>query len=234
MNRATTSVFWRRFRLMSLVLLVVAVSTACGKQQMYASVQFDDIALPTGKLQQYGLGFITPSTITGREQDIQSLAFIFARVMEEQRPDIRVVRLPETLSAVNQAGLADDYKEMYVDYSDTGIFKFESLRQVGEVTGVRYLAQLKLSSFKQASKGRFSFLGLRVFQTKEANVRMFFQIWDSHLGSIVWEGTEELNYAWDTASEKPVTFQLAVGEIARNLISKLPADNAATTDLAQP
>jgi hypothetical protein len=35
-----------------------------------------------------------------------------------------------------------------------------------------------------------------------------------------------VNYAWDTTSEKPVTFQLIVEEIARNLVSKLPADTS--------
>ena len=207
--------------------VILALGGGCSTQQMHSTVQYDEIALPPNELETHGLGFITPSTITGREQDIQGLAFIFARTLEEQRPDIRVVSLPQTLSAINREGLADEYKQMYVDYSDTGIFKRESLRKVGEVTGVHYLAQLKLSSFNQSSKGRFSFLGLRLIQTKEASVRLFFQIWNSQSGAIVWEGTEELNYAWDTSKEKPVTFQLVVGEIARNLISKLPGGEPA-------
>jgi hypothetical protein len=111
---------------------------------------------------------------------------------------------------------------MYFDYSDTGIFKKDALHRVGEVTDARYLAQLKLASFTQNAKGRFSILGIRMIQTQEANIRLFFQIWDSKQGAIVWEGTEELNYAWDTTREKPVSFQLVVEEIARNLISKLP------------
>lgn len=208
--------------LLSLLLPLLALNTGCATDQIHAKVQYEEISLAAGDLASHGLGFITPSTVTGQEQDIQSLAFIFARVLKEDRPDIRVVGLPEALSAINRAGLADEYKQMYIDYSDTGIFKQGSLRKVGEVTGVRYLAQLKLASFSQNSKGRFSFLGLRLMQTKEANIRLFLQIWNSETGAIAWEGTEELNYAWDTSSEKPVTFQLVVEEIARNLISKLP------------
>jgi hypothetical protein len=104
---------------------------------------------------------------------------------------------------------------------------------VGKSTGARYLAQLKLSSFSQNSKGRLSLLGLRLVQTQEANIRLFFQIWNSELGTIVWEGAEELNYAWDTTRENPVTFQLVVEEIARNLITKLPnaeADRVSDTN----
>jgi hypothetical protein len=197
------------------------LSYGCANQ-IQSTVQFEEISLAPDGLPSGGLAFITPSTVTGREQDIQSLAFIFASVFERQRPDIRVISLPETLSAVNAAGLTDDYKKMYFDYSDTGIFKKDALHRVGEVTDARYLAQLKLASFTQNAKGRFSILGIRMIQTQEANIRLFFQIWDSKQGAIVWEGTEELNYAWDTTREKPVSFQLVVEEIARNLISKLP------------
>ena len=212
----------RWLRLAALAVLVPLLSAGCATDQVHSSVQYEAISLGANDLESHGLGFITPSTVTGQEQDVQNLAFVFARMLEKERPDIRVVSLPEALSAVNQAGLADEYKQMYVDYSDTGIFKKNSLQRVGDVIGARYLAQLKLSSFNQNSRGRFNFLGLRLMQTKTANIRLFLQIWDSDSGAIVWEGAEEMNYAWDTASEKPVTFQLIVEEIARNLVNKLP------------
>jgi len=203
-------------------LALAVLLAACGGNQIHSSADYRDIGLDQGGLETHGLAFITPSTITGREEDKQMLAFVFYEVLTEERPKIRVVSLPETLSAVNRAGMADEYKQMYVDYRDTGIFKRDSLEKTGDATGVRYLVQLKLASFTQNSQGRFNLLGLRLFQTKEANIRVFFQIWDSDNGAIVWEGTEELNYARDTGSEKPVTFKLVVEELARNQIGKLP------------
>ncbi|HHH44223.1 MAG TPA: hypothetical protein ENK49_08800 [Gammaproteobacteria bacterium] len=219
----------QRLQMAALAAITLFLSAGCATDQVHSSVQFDAISLAADDLETWGLGFITPSTVTGQEQDVQNLAFVFARVLEKERPDIHVVSLPEALSSVNRAGLADEYKQMYVDYSDTGIFKKDALHRVGEVIGARYLAQLKLSSFNQNSRGRFSFLGLRLMQTKAANIRLFLQIWDSDSGAIVWEGAEEMNYAWDTSSEKPVTFQLIVEEIARNLVNKLPGapDNPA-------
>ena len=210
--------------LVSLLTLLFVMNTGCARHQVHASVEFENIALTADDLETYGLGFITPSTVTGREQDIQSLAFIFARVLEEDRTEIYVVGLPETLSAINQADLADEYKQMYIDYSDTGIFKQPSLKKVGYVAGVRFLAQLKLSGFEQGSKGRFGMLGWRMVQTKQANIRLFLQVWDSENGAIVWEGTEELIYSNDSFSERPITFQLVVEEVARNLLSKLPQE----------
>jgi len=207
---------------MGVFVLLVGMSGSCANHQVHSTFQYEDISLPADGLQAHGLGFVTPSTVTGQEQDVQSLAFVFASIFKTKRPDVPLVSLPEVLTAINQAGLADQYKQMYVDYRDTGIFERNTLRKVGRATGVRYLAQLKLASFARNSKGRFSVFGLRIVQTKEANIRLFFQVWDSEVGAIVWEGTEELNYAWDTTREKPVTFRLVVDEIARNLIAKLP------------
>lgn len=206
-----------------LVLLACSVLLAgCSTSQIHSAAHHSDLSLEKGDLETRGLAFLTPSTVTGQEEDRQTLAFIFAEVIREDRPEIPVVSLPETLSAINTNGFAVDYKNMYDDYRYTGIFKREILALVGEVTNARYLVQLQLADFSQKSKGRFSFLGLRVFQTQEANIRLFCQIWDSTDGSIVWEGTEEVNYAWDTGAEKPVTFRVIVKETARNLLGHLP------------
>lgn len=204
------------------MLLLAGLLSGCAGDQVHSTVHFSDISLGEGDLEAHGLAFITPSTVTGQEEDKQTLAFIFAEVMNEARPDIDIVSLPHTLSAINKAGMADNYKHMYVDYGDTGIFRHDILKEIGRTTGARYLAQLKLSNFGQHSKGRFSVLGFRLIQTKEASIRLFFQIWDSRDGSIVWEGTEEVTYAWDSSSEEPVTFRVIVEETARNLISHLP------------
>jgi hypothetical protein len=204
------------------VMLVASLVCACASDQIHSTAHQSNISLKKGDLENHGLAFITPSTVTGQEEDKQTLAFIFAEVIKEVRPGIPVMSLPATLSAINKSGIADNYKKMYADYGDTGIFRYDTLKEIGRITGARYLGQLKLSSFSQLSKGRFSALGLRLIQTQEANIRMFFQIWDSTDGSIVWEGTEEVTYSWDSSSEQPVTFRKIVEKAAHNLISQLP------------
>jgi hypothetical protein len=215
--RIQYSIWWLVIAFISTSLL-----SGCAKNQIHSTAHHTAISLNNGDLETYGLAFITPSTVTGQEEDKQTLAFIFSEVINEKRPDIKIVSLPHTLSAINKAGFTDNYKAMYVDYADTGIFRQDILKAVGKVTEVRYLAQLKLSNFSQHSNGRFSVFGLRLVQTKEANIRMFVQIWDSVDGSIVWEGTEEVNYAWDSSSAEPVTFRIIVEQTAQNLISLLP------------
>lgn len=179
-------------------------------------------SLEPGGLAKYRLAFVTPSSVTGQEQDRQSLALIFSETLHAQRPEIPITSLSETLGLVNRAGLADDYRKMLDDYRDTGIFSRTPLEKIGRAVGARYLAQLKLAGFSQDSYERFSLFGFRLFQTLHANIRMYLQIWDSETGTIVWEGTEEMNYAYDSSATRPVTFRTVVEEGARQLIARLP------------
>lgn len=194
----------------------------CFAVQVHPTQQERLISLKPGELAASGLAFITPSTATGQEEEKQAVALIFAEVFRQQRPEVRVVGLAEALNAINRAGLADAYKQMYNDYRDTGLFKREILGAIGKVTGARYIAQIKLQGFGQGAKERFGALGLRIVETRFANVRLFFQIWDSRDGTIAWEGMQEMLFARDRVSEEPITFRMAIEHTARDLISKLP------------
>ncbi|MGZ6237490.1 MAG: hypothetical protein ACXWMJ_09260 [Syntrophales bacterium] len=206
------------------LMLVVALGTlsACVMPQVYNTSQERVISLKAGDLSTYGLAFITPSSVTGQEEEKQGVAFTFAEVMKKERAAIRCLTLPETLTAINQAGLSEDYKRMYAEYRDTGIFSRDILKKVGEATKTRYVAQIKLMSFSQGQDGRFSAFGLRLVDTRYANLRLFFQIWNTADGSIAWEGAQEIRYARDTMTEASVT-QKTIAEIAaRDIIAKLP------------
>jgi len=203
-------------------LFAAGTLAGCVSPQVHSTIQHRAISLKPGDLRTHGVAFITPSTVTGQEEDKQTLALVFAAVVIEELPAVPCLTLPETLGAINKAGLAEAYKQMYEDYRDTGIFARDILRKIGKVAGTRYLAQLKLAGFSQDSQGRWGLMGVRVLQTKQTSIRLFFQIWDSADGTIAWEGVQELNYAYDTAAEKPVTFKTVVEQTARNLISRLP------------
>ncbi len=195
---------------------------ACSAPTVYTSLQHRSINLNPGDLQHGGIAFITPSSITGREEDRQSLALSFVSILLSEHKDIRVVTLAETLSAINRANLTAEYNAMFDEYQDTGIFQQQTLRKIGEVTGVRYLAQLKLAGFRQETAGRLGVLGLRLIETKRANLRIFLQIWDSQEGSIVWEGLEELNLSTDTFTENTISFNDIARQSARELLEHIP------------
>ncbi|MBI4205666.1 MAG: hypothetical protein HY527_11630 [Betaproteobacteria bacterium] len=204
------------------VLILALGLSGCFTAQIFPTSQERDISLRSGDLAASGIAFITPSSATGQEEEKQALAMIFAEVFKQQRPGVRVVGLPESLNAINKAALADVYKQMYHDYRDTGLFKRDILKQVGAVTGARYIAQIKLQGFEQGAKERFGAFGFRIVETTFASIRIFLQIWDSHDGTIAWEGMQEMHYAKDRITDKPVTLHSAAERTARDLIAKLP------------
>lgn len=201
-----------------LVLLAGCASTL----QTYSSPEHQTFDLDRQRLTEGGIAFLTPSTITGHEEDKQVLAHVFADAMRSDRPDVRLVPLPATISAVNRAGLAMAYRTMYDDHRETGVFDAAAMRQVAKATGVRYLAQLKLAGLSQGARGRLSLLGLSLLQTHYANLRVFLQVWDSHDGSIAWEGTDEVTFAIDSQRERPFTVRAVAARAARNLAARLP------------
>lgn len=204
--------------------LFSALLSGCG--QVYSQIRPEtlhkDFQLDPVALKEQGIAFLTPATVTGQEQDRQALALIVADTLKSLRPEIRVVTLPETLSAINRNGMAKDYRQMFDDYRESGMFPREVLRRLGEASKARYLIQVKLSSFSRDMRERFNLGGLRLLQTQYANVRLYLQIWDSENGSIVWEALEELQYAFDSGAEQLVTFRVVAEEAARQMIRELP------------
>lgn len=205
----------------SLAVLCLALA-GCSTTQIYPTLQEQRISLRAGDLEAAGLAFITPSTVTGQEQEKQAVALSFADTMQRVRPAVRVTTLAETLGAVNKAGLADAYRKMYDDYRDTGLFDGAVLKRVGAATGARYIAQLKLQRFEQGAKDRFGLFGMRIVETKFAHLRLFLQVWDSTEGSIAWEGVLELRIAQDTTTEEPVMQRTILERTARDLVARLP------------
>jgi hypothetical protein len=196
--------------------------SGCTTVQVLPSSSTRTINLGSGQLEAHGIAFITPSTTTGREEEKQAIAHVFGEAIKRDRASVRVVALPETLSAVNKANLAEPYKRMYEEQRDTGLFQRSMLQRVGELTGSRYIAQLQLQEFSEGAKERFGIFGLRIVETRYARTRIFLTIWNSTDGSIAWEGMEELTYAHERISEEPVTFRKAVDQAAKHLIARLP------------
>jgi hypothetical protein len=179
-------------------------------------------SLKPGELASAGIAFVTPTTVTGQEEDKLPLALAFAQAFVAARPGTRVLSLTETLSSVNRGGLAERYQRMIVDYRDSRLLDRDALAQVGNATGVRYVAVVNMAAFQQVYHDRFGLFGLRVLQTKQANIRLTIQIWDSRDGSVAWEGSQELHMSDETAAEDAVSFGAVVQTAAERLIAQIP------------
>jgi hypothetical protein len=204
------------------VLVVLAIGGCSLSPLRYPTSSERSLTLRKGDLEAAGIAFITPSSVTGQEQERQAVALTFADVIAAARPAVKVVTLADTLSAVNRAGLADGYRRMYEDYRNTGLLPGDVLRSLASATGARYIAQLNLQGFAQNSKNRLGILGLRIIDTQIGDLRVYFQIWDSRDGSIAWEGMEELRIAMETTREQPIMLRTLLEHSARDLIAKVP------------
>lgn len=223
---------WHRLLASPQAMLAIGLTllvTACAspKQEtkpVTPTTQVLTINLQPQDLRTGGIAFITPSSVTGQEEDRQALALGFTEVLKNLRPDLRVVPLPQTLSVINRMGLTREYRQMFEDYRSAGIFDRETLQKVGQATGVRYLAQLKLAAFRQESRERWGFLGVRMVETKSSTIRLFLQVWDTSDGSVAWEGSQESIVSQESMAEEYVSMKRIVEESARNLVARLPKD----------
>lgn len=203
-------------------LMVMLLLSGCATNQLHPTTQVLAINLEPQVLKATGIAFITPTSVTGQEEDKQALALAFTETLKLARPNLLIVPLPATLSAINRAGLAGEYRQMFEDYRLTGVFNRETLQKVSRVTGVRYLAQLKLSAFRQESKNRWGTLGIRMLETKSTYLRLYLQIWDGENGSVAWEGAQELTSSQESLQEDAVSFRTVVEQSANELIASLP------------
>jgi heme-degrading monooxygenase HmoA len=219
----------RKYGSTLLVIGIALLLSACANQRLQTKTQQSIpttqvlvVDLKVEDLRAGGIAFITPSSITGQEEDKQALALAFTEIIVKERPDLGIISLPQTLSAVNRQGLTREYRQMFEDYRLTGIFDREILQKVANVTKTRYLAQLKLGAFRQESKNRFGMLGIRVLETKTSTIRLFLQIWDSQDGSVAWEGAQESTVSHESMAEEYVSMKSIVQESARDLVAHLP------------
>jgi len=87
-----------RHKLPTLALAALLLALAgCAGTQVYPSLQEQPISLRPGELEAGGVAFITPSTVTGQEQEKQAVALTFSDVLKSERKNLRVVTLAETL-----------------------------------------------------------------------------------------------------------------------------------------
>jgi hypothetical protein len=141
-----------------------------------------------------------------------------------------VMPLSAMLSAINTSGLAGRYARMLSDYEATGILERDTMRQIAEAAGVRYLAKFNLGDFQQSRDKRLSIAGIRMFDTSRAIIRVHLEIWDGLTGEIAWQGNEELVYAREGVKEKPVSFSQVARMSADHLVLRVGESGSSVSD----
>lgn len=201
--------------------LITGLSGCGGSEPTRSASKVSAPLLTPGLLTEHGLGFLTPTAASSREEDRHALALVFGSVFAELRPEVRIVPLAQTLGAVNRAGMLRQYQRMYEGYAAAGVLERDTLAKLRGVTGVRYFCLLQLGEFSQPTPALQVF-PLPARNSPPAHIRLFVQIWDSVDGTVAWEGINEISHAAQTGNAGSANFSVVVERAARELIGQLP------------
>jgi hypothetical protein len=135
------------------------------------------------------LGVVAPPGLQGFSP---SLSLALVRAIANARPPIRAIPGYETLSLLNEQGLARDYADLISGYASGGILERQRLRRIGSALASRYLMLPGLAEFDQTVIDKFEGLGLKLVRTRLTTLRLWLQLWDAQTGQIVWESGGEV------------------------------------------
>ena len=201
--------------------LVAGLNGCGGSEPTRSASKVSAPLLTPGLLAEHGLGFLTPTAVSSREEDRHALALVFGSVFAELRPEVRIAPLAQILGAVNRAGMLRQYQKMYEGYAAAGVLERDTLAKLRGVTGVRYFCLLQLGEFSQPASAAQVF-PLPARNAPPAHIRLFVQIWDSVDGTIAWEGMNEISHSAQAGNAASTSFSVVVERAARDLIGRLP------------
>ena len=135
------------------------------------------------------LGLVTPAALAGFAPSVsQSLV----RALAEASPPIRGMAPVDSVSALNEKGLAAEYAEMLAGFGRSGILERERLGRIGATLGSRYVFLPGLAAVDQALLDRFEFSGFKLVRNRVTALRLWLQLWDTRSGRLVWESAGEI------------------------------------------
>jgi hypothetical protein len=172
------------------------------------------------------LGAVTMPGLRGNEV---GLDLMLVEVLHRVAPHLHIVSQQQTISQINQQGLASVYNQMRVDAEQSHILDRDSLKKVGLAIGARYVFQPRLAAFTQNMYDRWTFpgFGVVVSQTRQSNLRMSVQLWDSTTGELLWASMAEGTMQSEAFAKDPVyledTMRVTLGSIIADFLNRKTA-----------
>jgi hypothetical protein len=201
------------------VLLLIGCAAAMKQQSGTAAELSRSSLFGPQSLAENRVGLLTPS---GSLRYREILSDILVAALRDSRPTMPLVPLHQSLSMINQKGLASDYADLLSNYEKTGILHRQTLEKIGTALGARYLFLPTLVDYNENTFTRISIIGVRFVQTRTTTVKTMLQIWDSVSGEIVWQGTAQATMAGEDIREKPILFEDVARLAWDELVEKLP------------
>jgi hypothetical protein len=135
------------------------------------------------------LGVTAPVNLQGLGP---SLSDALVNALAKARPPIRAIPTYDTVSIINERGLAQNYVDLLSNFGSRGILELQLLRRIGSALGSRYLLLPGLGEFNQTIMDKYEVLGLKLVRTRVTTLRLWLQLWDAQTGHLLWESAGEL------------------------------------------
>jgi hypothetical protein len=172
-------------------------------------------------LAQRRVAVLTAMVGFGYEGFSHQVSRSLSHTLGEEHRAMAVLTPQEAISRINQAGLSKDYTDLVAAYMQSGVLHQDGLRRIGEVLTVDYVFQPIMASFEQSVWERFSFLGIRLFQTRVSVLRLSVQLWDAKTGAIAWESSGEATLAGEDVREYRIPFEEIAHRLWRQILKDL-------------
>ena len=173
----------------ALVVIVIAVMMTGCAATIYdkSSVSYVDAAFSPTHLRTHGLALLPVVAGQGQEGYRRPLGDCLAASTEELMGGGHFLGWRETMAALNEQDLSDEYEDLIGTYRETAILRQEAVNELGLALGVRYLLFVSLERFHTSTSTTYNaFTGLNSERTSAVNA--FCQVWDTATGNVVWEG----------------------------------------------
>lgn len=211
-----------------LVCMTGCSSSIYGWQVRTSSTAFSPSFDP-GTLGQESVGVFGALTMPGLRGNEVGLDFMLGEVLHRVAPHIQIVSQQQTISKINQQGLAAEYAQMRADAEQSHILNRDPLKKLGMAIGARYVFQPRLAAFTQTMYDRWTFpgFGVVVSQTRQSNLRMSVQLWDAKTGELLWASMAEGTMQSEALAKDPVYLEDAVrvtlGSIVADFLNRKTA-----------
>ena len=220
----------RRYALLVVVLAFMAgcSSSIYGWQVRTNSTEFSPSFDPAS-LAKEPVAIFGAMTSPGLRGNEVGFDYMLGEVLQRVAPHFQIISQQQTISQINQQGLAAEYNQMRVDAEQSHILNRDPLRKVAAAVGARYVFQPRLAAFTQTMYDRWTFPGFGVVlsQTRQSNLRMSVQLWDAKSGELLWASMAEGTMQSEAFAKDPVhledTVRVTLGSIVADFLNRKTA-----------
>jgi hypothetical protein len=215
------------------LLLIVAVTTGCSSSIYGWQVRTSSAELPSSfdhaLLGQEPVAVFGALTMPGLRGNEVGLDYMLVQVLGKVAPQIQMVSPQRAISKINAQGLAPEYALMRAEAEQSHILNRETLTKIGTAIGARYVFQPRLAAFTQIMYDRWTFpaVGVVLSQTRQSNLRMSVQLWDTKTGELLWASMAEGTMQSEAFSKDPVyledTMRVTLGSIIADFLNRKTA-----------